>query len=910
MGSNKVLNAWAGLSLLFLLVAGLTNWMNHPNLVLQLQHNNYWLFFDVFIVVGLLRMLYLKLPFKLIEGFSISVILSFLTPKFFDKVPTSSSHLKVVWLTVLALSLYGAILLGWEMVQAAIQKAPILKKLDRAVPPMLFALAAVAVCALGLPALYWPFFLFWGLTPACRLLFFRRDPEILKAFTLFFLTDWLYLHWPEMPPFEQFNGAQRAINGLSLTVLVHHFLLSALVFLLWEKLKEAKAFRGRIYLLLYAVLPMLPFYFFGHGGIAWPLQILVLGLLWGWNPWLKPHGKEVFLALGSLAGFYYIQNQMGSMSILLAILALTVLTAQIRSHYLKLPQAMLRALAFYTLGGVAYVLYPLYNPFFATSGNWILACQLILSGLFLVFWERMREHKWRNLRAWIWIYALLPVPIALFNKSLVWPLQVLIIYLTRLYESYGVAEKLEKGEMPEIDWEAKWKILKNSPAYQKAAKFLKKKGAQGMDGLVELSKQKLARRITFGVIGAVAAWFLFIFLYNTFTTHIISFTPMGVVTSENTVIRAKFSDDVQVVSSLDAAFEIEPPLPGSTRLEDSTTLVFTPAAPLKPATMYQVRMNVSGKLKSKQLFLQGSSKTSFSTEAMKVVSSRLFYTYDLVKETEKELVGEIEFNYPVDMNLLRQNLTVSRAGSPLNFELEQGTLPTRFFFKAGGLERTTEPQVLTVMVAPGLSCVDCGKPLGEKYQNTITLPAKPKMLVDEIKLHHVPGNTLISILFSLPASSSQVRDNVTIDPPIPFKVDTEYCYAVLKADFQPNIDYKVHVREGLRAISGEVLEHPSEQVIRLEDIQPYVRFGDSGRLIPMDGEQDRRSKDHEPGQLFGERARRYSATTSWISSRTGAVTPITTTAGSTGPASATSAGLFTRANRPMRMKGRESSNNP
>ena len=638
--------------------------------------------------------------------------------------------------------------------------------------------------------IYWPFFLFWGIAPAARIFFFRRSPEILKAFTLFFLTDWLYRRWPELSPFEQFTGAQRYINGLSLTVLVHHFLLSALVFLLWERLKETKALRGRIYLLLYAVLPMAPFYFFGHGGIAWPLQILALGLVWGWNPWLKPHAKEVFLILGSFSGLCLISNNNYSLMVPMIVLILTVVTAQVRSQFLAIPQALIRNLVFYTLAGVLFAFYPSRILFNADSGNWALGFQFILSGVFLLFWEKIRKTQHRNLRAWIWIFALVPVPIDLYHHAWGWPLQVLAIYLARLYESYGVADKLAKGELPGLDWEAKWKLFQKSPLYQKAARFIKQKGAQGGEGLVRLSKNSLARKITLGVIVVAIGWGLFNFLYNTFTTHIISFTPMGVVTSENTVIRAKFSDDVQVAGSLDTAFEIEPPLPGSTRLEDSTTLVFTPAAPLKPATKYEVRMNVSGKLKSKQLFLQGSSKTSFSTEAMKVVSSRLFYTYDLVKETEKELVGEIEFNYPVDMNLLRQNLSVLRSGSPLNFELEQGTLPTRFFFKAGGLERSTEPQVLTVVVAAGLSCVDCGKPLGDKYQNTITLPAKPKMLVDEIKLHHVPGTTMISILFSLPASSGQVRDNVTIDPPLPFKVDTEYCYAVLKADFQPNINYK------------------------------------------------------------------------------------------------------------------------
>src|SRR5665811_1189858 len=109
------------------------------------------------------------------------------------------------------------------------------------------------------------------------------------------------------------------------------------------------------------------------------------------------------------------------------------------------------------------------------------------------------------------------------------------------------------------------------------------------------------------------------------------------------------------------------------------------------------------------------------------------------------------------------------------------------------------------------------------------------VLVQEIKLHHVPGNTLISILFSLPASSAQVRNNVTITPAVPFKVDTEYCYAVLKAEFEPNTDYTVKVKAGLSAISGETLESKFEETLRLEDVEPYVKFADSGRLIPLAG---------------------------------------------------------------------------
>ena len=98
-------------------------------------------------------------------------------------------------------------------------------------------------------------------------------------------------------------------------------------------------------LLLFAVLPMFPYYYFWHSSdYAWPLQIIILSLLWAWDPWLKPYAAKVYLCLGSAFGFYYISTQNDSLSISMAILILTVLTSQLRTQVFKLPQNLIKAL--------------------------------------------------------------------------------------------------------------------------------------------------------------------------------------------------------------------------------------------------------------------------------------------------------------------------------------------------------------------------------------------------------------------------------------------------------------------------------------------------------------------------------------------------------------------------------------
>lgn len=823
---SKAFKIWAGFSLLLFLVVAFTNWSNHPSIVVRLNGNvvnTLFLLAPVMLLCWFVRSKFLGLSNQWLEHSAAGFLLGYLAAEGFPRVHSYDEATRVMWIMAGAASLYSALLLGWESWAGKIRKNQLLGKVPTLLWLILFAAACIGVAVWrGWEGHYVMAVL--GLSPLARFVFAKKNPEVLKAFALFLGTDVLLADWPP----------RRQVGELwGIGVLLAQLILPALLFIFWERLKDSKNFKGRVALLLFAVLPLLPYYYLGYGNWTWITEVVLLGLVWGWDPWLRPHGKQVFFGLASAALLYFVQGMarhiyFGSIA---AVLACAALTSQARFQLLKLPQDFLKGLFLYSAAFFFFRQYGSNNSDYYRHWGWILAAHLFLSGAFHFYWEKLQEKK----KTWRWDVFFVLLPFASWSIYIgdgAWALQAALLLGAWSYDSFGLSVPSLKGKGPGFGEKAA--LLLDRPFVRKLTGFFREKSKLAGGMLLGFSRQSKVRKAALILLGACFLWAGGTFVYKALTTHVISFTPRGVVTSSNTVIRAKFSGEVSVSSSLASAFQLDPPLPGTARLEDSTTLVFTPAAPLKPATTYKVRLDTSG-LKAKRMFLQGSSTTSFSTPPLKVAASRLFYTYDLVKGTEKELVGELEFNYPVDMGLLRQNLSVFRGGDPLPTELEQGTLPTRFFFKAGGFARDKQDQVLKVVIAPALSCVDCGKPLGDKFESTIVLPAKPKMLVQEVKLHHVPGSTLISILFSLPASSAQVRNNVTISPPVPFKVDTEYCYAVLKAEFEPNTDYKVRVAKGLSALSGEVLEDKYEETLRLADVEPYVKFADSGRLIPEEG---------------------------------------------------------------------------
>jgi len=378
----------------------------------------------------------------------------------------------------------------------------------------------------------------------------------------------------------------------------------------------------------------------------------------------------------------------------------------------------------------------------------------------------------------------------------------------------------------------KWRPKKGEP-----------EGTNARDPFAALRRMDLKKSARFRhvLLGVLAVFGLVLlaqgvrWAYRHSSVTVTAMTPSGALSNRNTVVRVQFSDPVEAKGDLSQALKLDPALPGAVRLEDGRALVFTPMAPLQPATRYTATFSSSVLKTQAKWAIQTSASTSFSTPPLSVVQSRLYYTYDSITGAERDLVAELEFNYPVDLQALRDALTVKRDGQALTAKVEPGSVPTRFYVKAAAPPRGEKGQKLTVALAQDLSCVGCGRPLGSSFEKTMELPAKPEFKVEQVRLHHRPGQSLISVMFSLPVSAGQVKAALTLDPPVPVQVETEYRYAVLTAPFKPNVEYKLHFNAGMKAASGEALKGKYEQTLALSDAPPYVKFGDPGRLIPLKG---------------------------------------------------------------------------
>ena len=251
------------------------------------------------------------------------------------------------------------------------------------------------------------------------------------------------------------------------------------------------------------------------------------------------------------------------------------------------------------------------------------------------------------------------------------------------------------------------------------------------------------------------------------------FFPQG-ETDPRQVLSIKFTEPVKLVSN--DLFRITPKVDGSYAVtEDGKKIIFRPYSGLKPATNYEVVFNYNAvkPIGIREKKIKGESKKKFYTPYLRVVESRFFFTKDIISGKENGLVGEISFNYPVELNELRKyssmSMYVRKAGSlffseemEVPFTIEEANTDRSFYVKVKNIKRDNSKKIFIFKVNPGLLCKSCTEPLKDTYERKCDMDAKEDLQVLDVINWHTEGKTFIAIKFSKPVQASDVKGNVKV----------------------------------------------------------------------------------------------------------------------------------------------------
>lgn len=521
---------------------------------------------------------------------------------------------------------------------------------------------------------------------------------------------------------------------------------------------------------------------------------------------------------------------------------------------------------------------------------------ILLTGFFVFYLQPSNISFIINFyrTSWIWIVFLMPVILMIVdskNKEKGRYYQGVIIYLvnytvlffyfidlklraaaivstllisTEIFRKYKFLRKFFLDKKDKIVQQKSTKIKsKAENIYNAVLKFFTSvwnktaEFAQKLPARMKTNKRKLLTALA--VVLVILLVMAFPSIKRLFTVNIIEFSPSGQV-SGKIVVRAVFSADIYAkvsdINKLDC-FIFNPQIEGEYRIEGKRTIVFLPKEELKRSAVYEVKFD-SKNIGSATKKVDSGRKIRFYTELFRINSVRTFYVYDIATNTEKKIMGEINFNYPVDIESLKQSVEISYESGKIDVEFEKSYLPTRFYFKTGIIKRAEKEQKIEFIVKKGLNCLEGSAPIDKDYTKTISLAPKEKFTVSEVKLWHEPGNTMITVLFNMPVSQEQAKQFISVTTnfdqnnifsglmpakkqvqyKVYYNVDAEYCYAVLRGNFQPNITYNVIINSGMVSKTGEILEKKYAENITINDLPPQIKFANKGKILPLNGEMN------------------------------------------------------------------------
>ncbi|MFH1514524.1 MAG: MG2 domain-containing protein, partial [bacterium] len=328
--------------------------------------------------------------------------------------------------------------------------------------------------------------------------------------------------------------------------------------------------------------------------------------------------------------------------------------------------------------------------------------------------------------------------------------------------------------------------------------------------------------------------------YNASSVTIASVQPTG-ETDEKTNITVEFTHAMVQQNQVgievgNEIIRVEPEITGICKWIAVNKLRFYPFAPLNPATNYDA--SIIGKLRSVDgLPLKGELGFSFYTSPLKVkyFSGYVNYINDESGDYAAELA--IYFNHPVLKEQFQKHFEMdlwdtSRNKTKLNYTIQASESDTKYKIVSETVDRAQlDNRTIKIKLSEGLKSKSGDLGLGKDYISAFGIETNLK--VNQIKAVQNRETRYIQIEFSTPITTKNIREYISVQPEIKFKIESEDRIIKLKGPFKADNWYTVGIKRGLAGVDGRIIEKDLSQKVKIGDLEPSINFKNDGTYLPL-----------------------------------------------------------------------------
>jgi alpha-2-macroglobulin len=269
----------------------------------------------------------------------------------------------------------------------------------------------------------------------------------------------------------------------------------------------------------------------------------------------------------------------------------------------------------------------------------------------------------------------------------------------------------------------------------------------------------------------------------------------------------------------------EPAIAGKFRWEHGDELVFSPSAPLLPATNYRATLNSDILQYSKYDHISSAKDIQFHTAELKLENTNVSWV--LQDENSKTYSPQMDlfFNYPVDPSLLKEKLKLTLDDKPVSFSLQTLSASDKISIRLANIPTADKDYEIKMQLDKGLIPVGGSNGIADIATATAMIPSPFVLRINGIEASPEGAGGTIQISTSQQISTTNLTSFLSIEPTVKFNIEiTETGFTIHSDQFNVDKTYQLTIKKGLRGQIGGTLNEDYINNLAFGTLEPDISF--------------------------------------------------------------------------------------
>ncbi|HEV3325422.1 MAG TPA: MG2 domain-containing protein [Puia sp.] len=271
--------------------------------------------------------------------------------------------------------------------------------------------------------------------------------------------------------------------------------------------------------------------------------------------------------------------------------------------------------------------------------------------------------------------------------------------------------------------------------------------------------------------------------------------------------------------------EFQPRIAGRFRWEHPDELVFSPAQPLAPATTYKATLKNAILSHSKFGRIASTADLVFHTPELRV--DNVNATWVLQDESSTSAVPQVElqFNYPINPNSLKEKLSIQVGDQTVNYALQTLSASDRISLRLLNLKMEDKTLDAKIGIDKGLLPEGGTNGLATPLQLNASLPSPYVLSIGEVSTEHDGETGSIRVSTSQQIIPANLAGAISFSPAVKFTAEpTETGFVIRSDNFDQSKSYTLTIGKGIRGRIGGILHEEYSTNITFGELEPAISF--------------------------------------------------------------------------------------